>query len=943
MVQFIGNYFDEDTATDPLMPKAFVVPSQSGSTATLSLTVRDEYLKVTDIEKRTKQGNAAWSSWTDLTGGSGTIGVDKDLTRSQTVTIEEKHNSEIGIRIEWTDEESVSRYTYFSQTFDLDTIPSVVCGLSLTLSTVDLAWIGDEDLASIKYKTSTSAMPVDVTGGTSADGRTGSEEDLGTLTLNQIMYVRVRGYTGAGATGTESAEDWLGTIRRDSTLMPTIQVIATQSGTTGTLTLNIEDPDSKMNATSFEEGLSPDADPANWTDYDNSDPYGTSVNATIAEKHGAVIHWGVRYDVGDGNTWITGSHTFDIDLIPSVTGRLDLSGTYNRSVRLMWEGDEDLASIKYLAEKLNVRVRGYSGAGATGTASAEDILLEITYTQSEIPTVKAIPSQSGNDATVTLVVANPNETLLATAFERTSPTVGYTVDADPANWNVYDAIPPLTYTKTYTNLIESKHEVAIWWAVKYDDGLGVWITGQCTFDSDLVAEMQSVQLNYDTDNTINVVVQGDEDCANIYVNVSVDGVPAISDPTNTVYDGTVSGNQGSMSLTDTATMGQTIVVRAAGYNGAGTPVRGPVSEYKFIRGDTPKVPIHVETDPDQSGATGQFNITIKDPQLVLTNIQWKTKAGAGDWTASWSSTSWDYTDGKTPGASGSESIARRKDVALQLKHNSEVKILVTYADGDGVSRTQEYHHAFDLDEQAEIQSIEINIEDNGSVWAAVVGDEDTANIYLTCSIDAEPSAPTTSVYDATVSGREGYVDTTKDATDFEHVAWVKVGAADSGGTMGPIIEAKVRRPGGEVAKTLRISALGAVKYYNSNYELHSQAGYIHPGTAHASQVASGVVALTLPKGVTITKSSCRMYRLNSSSGVSYQLSWSSDTGAETYLAGGAHASTLWVTDSDTISHVVNDAYHYSFRIVMQADTTNDNARCAWFEVEYTSADIDETI
>jgi len=974
IVQFIGNYFDEDTSTDPLTPKVFVVPSQSGSTATLSLTIRDEYLKVTDIEKRTKQGDAAWSSWTDLTGGSGTIGVNEDLTRSQTVTIEEKHNSEIGIRIEWTDEESANRYIYFSHTFDLDTIPSVVCGLSLTLSQAQLAWIGDEDLASIKYLVSTSSMPADVSGGTSANGRNGSEELLGTLTLNQIMYVRVRGYTSTGATGTESAEDWLGTIRRDSTLMPTVQVVATQTGATGTLTLNIEDPDSKMNATSFETGLSPDADPVNWSGYDNSSPYDTSTNPAIEEKHGTVVHWGVRYDIGDGNTWITGSHSFDIDVIPMLVNCSLAEAVNEGDCFFAWQGDEDTASMKYITstssmpteanldgggtsvngrtgltiidsnltagETIYIRARAYSATGATGTASAEDWTGKYIRSETEIPTVLAIPTQSGNNATVTLTVEHAGGGVTATAFDRSSanPAIGYdNVNDDPTSWDVYDSGAPYTYSKTYTGLIIPGHSVRVYWAVRYAvSGTDKWIMGLCEFDADKEAEIHSCTFSYDSDNTINLHVRGDEDCENIYVTVTSSGI-APGDPTSGSNDGSINANQGTIQTSITGNQGDMIIAKIIGYNNESSPEAGPVTQFVEIRGGTEKLPIEVKLTPSQPTATtGRMYITISDPGLIVQTVKYAKKTGAGDF-GSFTDVGWDYS----PDTIGVDATLRfYEDVDLLQKHQAGLKYEIVYKDHSGTNITTEGGWTFDADLTAEIQSIEINIEDDGSVWATVVADEDAANIYLTCSIDAEPSAPTTGVYDATVSGREGYVNTTKDATDFEHVAWVKVGAADSGGVMGPIIEAKIRRPGGEVSKVLRIACTGVVRRGNSTGTWASTAGYTHPMSADT--VTTGYVGIELPPGVLITKASCRLYELNSSSVSAWSFHYATDTGAETYLAGGS-GSTGWNTDYDNISHVRNPDYHYYFYINCDADSVNTNSRFAYVELEYTSYDVDETL
>lgn len=108
------------------------------------------------------------------------------------------------------------------------------------------------------------------------------------------------------------------------TIVPTVGWRVSQSAGVGTLTLEPNDPGSYINASSFEvfvtEGdFAPDSDPANWSGYDNSDPYTLTQDADMSDGADRSVAWALRYNLGSGNAWLRGVQKFDADNIANVS------------------------------------------------------------------------------------------------------------------------------------------------------------------------------------------------------------------------------------------------------------------------------------------------------------------------------------------------------------------------------------------------------------------------------------------------------------------------------------------------------------------------------------------------------------------------------------------------------------------------------------------------
>jgi hypothetical protein len=193
----------------------------------------------------------------------------------------------------------------------------------------------------------------------------------------------------------------------------------------------------------------------------------------------------------------------------------------------------------------------------------------------------------------------------------------------------------------------------------------------------------------------------------------------------------------------------------------------------------------VDAKASQTGATGTVTLEITDPMARVTATAFEPSAGGGAFDLSTDPATWAVYDTTDP-------YTLTDDVTLTSKHTSRIAWAVEYSDPDGISQWFRGVETFDLDLIAEVTNITVDFNADGDAVVSTTGDEDTANMYVTVGDGSAPSDPTVSVNDGSISGRNGTVDTgVKIATGNE--AYVKVVAADSGGTLGPVQSARQAR------------------------------------------------------------------------------------------------------------------------------------------------------
>lgn len=166
-----------------------------------------------------------------------------------------------------------------------------------------------------------------------------------------------------------------------SVIVPAVQVGVDHTGSTATLTLSVEDPDSRVTVVKFKsKSGAGDLDASNpddgsWTT--DAAPY--SHTETIAAKHGAVIAWAVGYnDENDTLVYLQGTHTFDADDIAEATS-VEVSFSTTGTIVASPTGDEDCAQIHITASGTSTPadptasdpfVSGRSGVLDTGVTCA---------------------------------------------------------------------------------------------------------------------------------------------------------------------------------------------------------------------------------------------------------------------------------------------------------------------------------------------------------------------------------------------------------------------------------------------------------------------------------------------------------------------------------------------------------------------------------------------
>jgi len=593
--------------SDTIVPTVKAIPSQTGSVGNLVLELNDPQDRVTGTAFQRIQGGTGLAPgdpedpWEDLD----VTGPVFDLAPTAGVTLVEGKPSTIfwGVRYS-LDGGSTEFWIIGSFTYDADLLPEFSATLLQDGTTVYLSHIGDEDLLSLSYSKSVSA-PVTAVDLDTPDGvvntRTGLTSIHTTFTAGQTLYVRCRGHTQTGGAGTDSTEDMSLQLAFVDTISPTVEVIAEQVGTNGNITLTIEDPNGYVDATSMDAidggGIHNPGDPTTWNQYDDSDPYQLthSTGVTISEKHNSVIFWGVRYDAGPGAVWITGSHTFDVDLLPNFSGSLSINP--DGDVKFSWIGDEDTQSIQYktavgsipgdvsggsyvdtqsgqveiyagLAEgsELGVRVEAYNDTGGlagSGDPSSENFTGYIGFTDTDtvIPTAKVIPSQAGSYGNITLAIEDPSGFLSATSFHTLAGGVVHNA-GEPTSWDQYDNTVVYRLLHDTGVLISEKHNSAMLWGFRYDAGAGdVWVTGSHTFDFDTLPNISPSLTLVGTQGRL--AWTGDEDTACVEYKASTS---VITDWTSSSYS---DNRQDIVNAGSALADGETLYVWARGWSGAG--------------------------------------------------------------------------------------------------------------------------------------------------------------------------------------------------------------------------------------------------------------------------------------------------------------------------------------------------------------------------------------
>lgn len=210
-------------------PVVQVGTSESGTTATVTLTITDPQNRVTLVRFRDRTNGGAWSSWTTDT----TAPYTYDATIPATGFVQIEYEVQ-GFDAAGTSEQILAGGV---ESFDLGTVANMVSvvGTFTAANALNLAISADSDTASIRFATSTVSQPLlaTVQAQTAINQRNYATTLAGPYSSGTTVYVSVLGYTGVNGTGTESAL-FEYRFTRDATGLTYSQCIATMAASTAT-------------------------------------------------------------------------------------------------------------------------------------------------------------------------------------------------------------------------------------------------------------------------------------------------------------------------------------------------------------------------------------------------------------------------------------------------------------------------------------------------------------------------------------------------------------------------------------------------------------------------------------------------------------------------------------------------------------------------------------
>ncbi|GIW90788.1 MAG: hypothetical protein KatS3mg109_1220 [Pirellulaceae bacterium] len=386
--------------------------------------------------------------------------------------------------------------------------------------------------------------------------------------------------------------------------------------------------------------------------------------------------------------------------------------------------------------------------------------------------VRIQSTPSGTDVTIRYAVINATAALPAQSL-------------DGAVWSTYAG--PVLITRDAS---------AVQRVVAWADWAGAWGPREVAeIAPDRRPQVLGIAIRVTPDGNVTATIQSDADTGSVKFVGRKTGFPSLADvqarPANDGRNVTGAVIDAATGLAMRLLPGEVAYVAAVAYSRAGgTGVEGPMALATSAATEyTPSV----KAEPSQPATgTGRIDLTIWDPALRVTAVEYQTKTGTGDYGGTWLS-AWDASTGT---AGTDQVLTRRKDVALQSGHQSAIKWRVLYLDQQDQTREIAGSHTFDADTIADVGAPEISFESSGEVVVSAAGDEDTQKIYVTVAASNDgntiPPDPTTSS-PAVINARQGTVATGVPCGEGQ-VAVVKVRGWNGTSGLGPVVSAKLRRP-----------------------------------------------------------------------------------------------------------------------------------------------------
>jgi len=303
-----------------------------------------------------------------------------------------------------------------------------------------------------------------------------------------------------------------------------------------------------------------------------------------------------------------------------------------------------------------------------------------------------------------------------------------------------------------------------------------------------------------------LVVQGDHEDGSVAVTVGMGDLGASyryaysvgtgpSQPSDAAVEaGTVRTITNADSFTlaaGTVGLGETIYFRAAGYlNNDGTGEDGATDHGPFVEAKWERIkfraPSMEVTDEDDSTNPATFEVTVNDPDGRATELYYRTKTGANNWTA-WTLKSGSPTDG----------TAYSETVTMQEGHQSFVQFRLDYNLGGENGDVHITSSGLDFGRYPDGDiALRINYA-AGTLSAEAFGDSDTAQIKIAAANGSVPS-------DATVNAQSA-----KNPSSGRNFSVTDIGTLLSGLSAGDelFVKALFLGPNGEVATSYVVKSI----------------------------------------------------------------------------------------------------------------------------------------
>ncbi len=502
--------------------------SESGTTGTFGVTVRDPSGVATGLYYRTKSGSGAWSARTLVTGTPA-----HGTEYQQTVTLEEDHLSFIRFELDFTVLGAAKTFVLASSGFDKGKIPNItiVPVIDETARTASAAVSGDFDTASVKIAASTSGVPsaATVRAATAVNGRDITAATIGalvsSLTAGQTVYFAAYGYSATGGGGNESTSLAVAKVVV-GVVAPLLEVSSeSETSTTGTFAVILRDPSGIATAIYYRTKSGSGAW-GSWTLKTGTPSNGTTYTETVTlvEDHLSFIEFRVDYSLlGLAKSLSLKSSGFDKGKVPdlSLVPRISETGAVSCEI----QGDFDTASAKIAAstsaypsdatvraataidgriipaatvgtlatltvgQTLYIKAFGYSAASGGGNESSAAVTATITRGAAYTPKVKADFTRSGTTATLALTI----EDLLkkVTTVEWSTQTQGGSATSFSATFSssTGTAGTDATLTRSQTFTVSDGTDLAVRYRITFTDENGA---SKVISDTLAVANLASV-------------------------------------------------------------------------------------------------------------------------------------------------------------------------------------------------------------------------------------------------------------------------------------------------------------------------------------------------------------------------------------------------------------------------------------------------------------------